>query len=834
MLKNYISAALGNLSRNWLYATITIAGLAVSFAAAILIGLYLRDEYSFESFIPGQEQVYRLGETLILPGSKPFVLPTVAAMAAPQLKLDFPQVERTARLAQGGITLKAGDHSFQEQMVWADPGFFRIMPYPVLAGDPDAALEAPDGLVLTRTAARKYFGQDAPVGKTVLVDSGIPDSDQPGAVAGYHPMRVLAVLQDLPSNTNLDVQVFASARAAFSAISAADRRPSQFSSNTLAYVKLKPGASADRVRAGLTAYADAHFPLYGGGPSNYRFRLTPLRELHFEATSGGQGGGLRPPGDRRVDAAVGAVGALIVIIAAINFVTLMTARATRRSVEVGVRKAVGARRRDLVLQFMGEALIYVFFAMVLAVALAELTLPGLNAFLQRTLKFDYFGDPRLGTAIVAATVITALLAGLYPSLVLSGFRPASALKGGATQPSGSAAVRQVLVVGQFAILIGLIVMTGTIYRQTNFALHDALKLDTSQVLEVGAPCRSAFRQEVERLAGVKGVSCGSPMALGMQSSKTVVFKRDMPVSRAAMQTINEGPVDVGFFELHGIKPVAGRFFAKSQGEDVVLDHEGPTPETVQPSFVINESAARALGFSRPGDAIGKRFAWVRWLQPSAPGQIPLQQISEIVGVAPDFSLGSIRSSIDPTIYYVNPRLGQILLVKVGGASIQETLRAMDQTWKRTGQEEPLQHVFENQAVQDLYKDVVTQEIALAICSGLAILIACLGLFALAAFTTERRTKEIGVRKAMGASTLDVMRLLLWQFTKPVLWANLIAWPLAFWAMDLWLHGFAYRVDLPAWLFLAASVVAVLIAWITVSTHAWLVARAKPAAALRYE
>ena len=834
MLKNYISAALGNLSRNWIYATITIAGLAVSFAAAILIGLYLRDEYSFEQFIPGHQQVYRFAETLILPGSKPFVLPTTAAMAAPQLKLDFPQVERTARLAPGGATLKVGDQSFQETLVWADPGFFRIMPYPVLAGDPNAALEAPDGLVLTRRAARKYFGQDTPVGKTLLVNSGIPDSDLPGAASSYHPMRVLAVLQDLPSNTNLDIQVFAAARAPFSAITADERHPSQFTADTLVYVKLKPGASVEKIRAGLKAYADTHFPLYGGGPSNYQFRLTPLSELHFEVTGGGQGGVLRPAGDRRVDAGVGAVGALIVIIAAINFVTLMTARATRRSVEVGVRKAVGARRGDLVAQFMGEALIYVLVAMVLAVALAELTLPHLNAFLQRSLQFDYFGDPRLGIAILAITVLTALLAGLYPSLVLSSFRPASALKGGATQPSGSAAVRQVLVVGQFAILIGLIVMTATIYRQTSFALHDALKLDTSQVLQVGAPCRSAFRQEVERMAGVKGVSCGSPMALGMASNKTVIFKLGMPVGRASMQTINEGPVDVGFFELHGIKPVAGRFFAKSEGQDMVLDHDGPTPATVQPSFVINETAARALGYTHPADAVGKRYSWVRWLQPTEPGKIPMQQFSQIVGVAPDFSLGSIRTPIDPTVYYVNPRLGQILLVKVDGASIPETIRAMERTWKRTGQDTPLQHVFENQAVQDLYKDVVTQEIALAICSGLAILIACLGLFALAAFTTERRIKEIGVRKAMGASTFDVMRLLLWQFTKPVLWANLIAWPLAFWVMDLWLHGFAYRVDLPPWLFIAASVLAVLIAWITVSTHAWMVARAKPATALRYE
>ena len=831
MFRNYLAASLGNLRRNWLYASVTIAGLAVSFAAAILIGLYLRDEYSFESFLPDTQNVYRLAETLSLPGEKPFVLDSVAATAAPAFRLDFPQAQSVARVEPRPAILKRGGQSLDQIVFWSDPAFFRIVAYPALAGDPNAALQAPDGLVLTRGAARKYFGQDAPIGRTLLVNlGGGGQGSAPGEAAimgGDHPMRVMAVLQDLPSNTHLDAEVFASARAAFSPVSWDDRHPNQFSGSTLTYAKLKPGASVGRVRAGLKRYADAHFPLYGGGPSNYRFRLTPLRDIHFEAAS--QMPGERPPGDPRVDAGVATVGALIVIIAAINFVTLMTARATRRAVEVGVRKAVGARRRDLVSQFMGEALIYVLIAMVLAVALAELTLPGLNAFLQRSLKFDYFGDPRLGAAIVAVTLLTASLAGLYPSLVLSSFRPASALKGGATQPSGSAAVRQVLVVGQFAILIGLIVMTGTIWRQTSFALHDALRLDTSQMLEVAAPCRGAFRQEIEHLAGVAAVSCGSPWALGNASNKTVIVKSDR-----SMQTTNEGPVDVGFFEIHGLKPAAGRFFSNADGEDMVLDRPGPAPETVQPSLVLNATAARALGYGDPATIVGKTIRWVRWLQPTPPGKIPDAQASQVVGVAPDFSLGSVRSAIEPTLYYVNPYLGQNLLVKLDGRRLPETLAAIGAIWKRTGHEQALQQVFENQAVQNLYKDVITQEIALAICSGLAIFIACLGLFALAAFTTERRTKEIGVRKAMGASTFDVVRLLLWQFTKPVLWANLVAWPLAFWAMDHWLQGFAYRVDLPPWLFVSASVVAVLIAWITVSTHAWLVARAKPAAALRYE
>ena len=307
----------------------------------------------------------------------------------------------------------------------------------------------------------------------------------------------------------------------------------------------------------------------------------------------------------------------------------------------------------------------------------------------------------------------------------------------------------------------------------------------------------------------------------------MIFKPDR-----SMQTIDEAQVDVGFFELHGLKPVAGRFFSKSSGEDMVLDRPDAGVAT-QPSIVLNRTAALAMGFSNPADAVGKRFSWVRWAQ-SPPGVIPPDQISQIVGIAPDYSLGSIRTTIEAALYYVDPVRAGILVVKLDGRTVPETLQAIDRLWKRSGQKGSPDRLFEDQGVQSLYKDVITQEIALSICSGLAILIACVGLFALAAFITERRTKEIGVRKAMGASTADVVRLLLWQFTKPVLWANLVAWPLAFWAMDHWLRGFAYRVDLPPWLFLVSSVVAVLIAWGTVSTQAWLVARAKPATALRYE
>ena len=794
MLRNYIAAAFGNLSRNWFYAGITICGLAVSFAAAILIGLYLRDEYSFDRFIPGYQDIYRVEMSLVLPGQKPIPGDFVQASVAGRLKLDFPEVAGVARLTPSPGLLKIGGNVTSEPISWVDPNFFGILQTPVLAGDPNAAMRSPDGLVLTRDMARKYFGQDAPIGRTILLNAN-PGGPEMGA--SYHPMRVMAVLQDPLASSHLTAQLFAPALAPFSQTSSDELHPSPYNEDQLTYVKLRPGSSPNGWAARFRMVDQALSPAPAGAPPPFRYSLTPLSTLHF--TSAGPSPVTRPPGDRRVDAGIAAVGALIVLVAGINFITLMTARATRRAVEVGIRKAVGARRRDLVIQFMGEAFIYVAAAIVLAVALCELLLPWLNAFVGRDLRFHYLSDPALAASLLSGAVITGLLAGFYPSSVLSAFRPATALKGGAGQVSGSATVRQGLVVVQFAILVGLIVMTATIYRQTRFTLHDAMRLNADQVLVIPSPCGSALSREASNVPGVKAAACASGGAMQPSGGNVVgVVARDR-----SFLTMGVGQIGVGFFELHGLRPVAGRFFSKDHGEDVLLDRPNAGVE-LQPSIVLNESGARRLGYARPRDAIGKTVKWMRPTPALPPGAFPTPRPSQVIGVVPDFTLGSIRTAIPPAMFYVDPAKSPLLTLKLDRDRIPEALQDLGRLWRATGQQGPPSFTFESQSVQSLYQDVITQEIAIGICAGLAIVIAGLGLFALAAFITERRTKEIGVRKAMGASTFDVMRLLLWQFTKPVLWANLIAWPVAFWAMDHWLQGFAYRVDLPAWLFLAAS------------------------------
>lgn len=833
MLRNYVSAALGNMGRNGLYAGITVLGLAVSFTAAILIGLYVRDEYSFDRFVPGHQNVYRLKLDLLLPGQKPRPIDVVQSTAASYLKLDFPEVQSAARLSVSSSSLKIGDQATNEFVSWVDPDFFKVMPFPVLAGDPNAALARPDGLVLTRSTARRYFGEDKPIGRTLLVDPGqegridLP-TDEQRMISGFHPMKVMAVLDDLPSSSHLTAQVFAAGLAPFSPIAVEDRHPDPGSESQLAYLRLKPGASPAGWTDRLQGFADRRYHNIYGPHSTNRFWLAPLDGLHFIPEGTGPSMILRPSGDRHVDIAIAAVGALVVAIAAINFVTLMTARATRRAVEVGVRKATGARRRDLVVQFMGEALIYVVIAMIVAVVAAELALPSLNAFLQRDLRFDYLGDPGLAGVLSAAALLTALLAGLYPALVLSSFRPAAALKGGPGTSTGSVAVRQGLVIAQFAILIGLIVMTATIYRQTRFVLNDALRVDTDQVIRLFGPCGSAFERETPAIPGVKAVACASSSAMQMGTNQTAALMPDRSV-----RTLYTAAVGVGFFELHGLKPVAGRFLSKGRGEDMLLDRPDPAIE-LRPSIVLNESAVRFLGFKSPAAAVGQAVTWERWSLAARPGQKLPDLPSRVIGVVPDFSLGSVRTAVNPTIFYVDPVISQMLAIKLDRQRIPETLEDIRRLWRRTGHDSPPGVVFESQAIQALYQDVITQGVLIGVCSGLAILIACLGLFALAAFVTERRIKEIGVRKAMGASSADVVRLLLWQFTQPVLWANLIAWPAAFFAMDYWLHGFAYRVGQPVWLFVAAALAAALIAWATVSFQSWMVARSKPATALRYE
>ncbi len=647
-------------------------------------------------------------------------------------------------------------------------------------------------------------------------------------------MRVAAVIEDWPKNSNIGGDVIGSTLAPQSLVPTLEKGGFLSNSSDL-FVQLKPGVSAAAVNAAMPGFvARRVMPSVRQQVPNERvgiaFQLVPIGSLHLTPTDYAL---VTPHADPSVVAAIGVIGALIVIVAAINFVTLMTARASRRAVEVGVRKALGASRRDLVAQFIGEAMLYVLTALVAAVAIAEIALPALNAVLQRSMRFEYLADPALLAAMAVTALAVGLLAGVYPALVLSAYRPATVLKGGPVEAAGGRRVRQGLVVAQFAVLIALLLAAVTIARQTSFALTRGTHVNQDAVLLLAAsPCTDTLRDAVRAVPGVRGAACASPGALQLNNSITNV------IAKGRHTNLTYASVDLGFFEIYGIRPLAGRLFS--------ADH--PTDDAANighgmPPIVINETAARALGFVSPRDAIGQSVTWafdpdLTFATAIKTNVVPPYRPSQIIGVVPDFTFGSVKSKVEPSFFYVGKKLdvfgSAILNIRLDPAQVTATVPRIDKVWKDVSHGEPLQQFFASQFMLRLYIDTLIQGAFIAVCALIAVSVACLGLFALSAYTAERRTKEIGVRKAMGASSADILRLLLWQFTWPVLIANLIAWPLAFLVMNWWLQGFAYHVDQAPWTFLAAGAAAVVIALGTVLFQALRVSRAKPVAALRYE
>ena len=829
MLRNYLLTALRNLARNRLYAAITILGLAVAFTAAILIGQYVRGELTYDHWIPGYLRVYEIHNTLVQPGQPPNTYNTGPSVLASQIKAGFTGAETVARLEEDARPLKArpGDAAATEiGFAWVDPDLFKALPLPALAGDPATGLQQPDTVVITRRMARKYFHRDLPIGDILLVQP----RTQPTT---WRAMRITAVLKDLPSNTNLMTEVFASGRSAYSNLAVRDSQPPNYGERSTAFtfVRLKPGVPAADLDHALDAVTQPEAALaraYITG-SQWIYRTVPLGEAHLTPVTQRDIISTTTV-NRAILYGIAGVGALIVLVASINFVTLMTARAARRGVEVGVRKATGARRADLMAQFIGEALLQVALAAVIAAALAEMLIGPFGAFLQINLTLDFLHDPVLLGAVVPVALAVGLLAAVYPALVLSSFRPATVLKGGPIQGSGgSPGARTALVVVQFAILVCLIATTLTIWRQTQYALARSMgTVDSGLLVAVWAPCNGTFHDEARKLPGIAATACSSQKALDIPGGKDL---EAVQVAGGRKSTFAMAPVEFDFFELFGVKLLAGRTFQRDHGEDGVL---ADPDAAAMPTVIINRTAARALGFSDPKAAIGKPLRWGRRRRgdDNSKGPPPLSP-SRIVGVVAD-APNSMRIAADPTFYVVDPRASDFVNVRMTGKDIPGTVRALAETWKRTNPGQPYNRLVLSQYRLIQYLDLTIQSATAGIGAGLAVLIACLGLFALSAHTTERRTKEIGVRKAMGADTMDVVRLLLWQFTLPVLGATAIAIPAGFVAMDWWLRGFVYHAPLSAWTFVLAAMAGVLIAWVTVSWQSFAVARAKPVGALRYE
>jgi putative ABC transport system permease protein len=796
VLRNYIAIALRNLARNPLSSAISLVGLAVGLCAATLAGVTLRNDLTYEHFIPGYERTYLAVGVAVPTGHAPLYAPTSPSFVAALLKLNFPQVRAVTRIAPEEVRLRHDQTEAKETIYWADPNAFELLPLPVFAGDLREALRRPDGIVLTRSIAEKYFGRGAPLGRTILLDN-------------IHPMTVTAVVDDLPGNgSTLESGIFASGLAEYSELSRCDRDAPGIASKGgvqlcgRTYLRVAPQSDVDALQKTIDSFLPRVYPTFPG--MTMTVQLIRIDRVNLFD-------GLNPGAQSRL-VVTGGVALIILFASCVVFVNLTTARSVRRALEVGVRKACGATRTDLILQFLGESVIYVAFATCLGLALAAILLPSVTGFLGSGGHLDFRHDLALLAATIVGVVAVGVLAGAYPAFVLSAFRPSSVLKGSILR-AGGAFARQALVVLQFAILIGLIIAASVIYRQCVYVTRDALRVNTEQMLLIRSTCKPALLNELRALPGIRGAYCSSEALLDRAAFGNVRLRDGTPLA------IDETSLDFDAFGLYGVKPVAGKL--------PTHDMAGTGPAQNASDVVINETAVRRLGFTSPSAAIGQLLPFTN---------VPREFADrEIVAVIPDFAFDVGLQRIRPTLYLAAPE-GQYRLinVKLAGDEIPKTLAAIDRIGASTGAEAPLDRIFLSQYIQNLYVSVFKEAQALAVFAAVAVVLACLGLLGLAAAAAESRTREIGIRKALGAGSMDILRMLLWQFSTPILWANLLAWPVSALLLRRWLEGFPDHINLSLLTFVAAGLLTLVIALATVAAHALLIARTRPVGALRYE
>ncbi|HEX5046873.1 MAG TPA: ABC transporter permease [Gammaproteobacteria bacterium] len=809
MIGHYLYLAARNLPRSGGFVFMSIAGLAIGLGAALLIGLYVQDELGYERWLPDSDRIYLIS-VRSPDGSMTIRSPSDVGR---WVAADFPQFEAVTRLAGAGAFFKRGDHEFSEQVVWADPNVFDVLRFPAIAGTLKGALDEPDTLVLTRRLAEKYFGRADPIGDTLLLD-------------GVRPMRVTAVIEDLPSSTHLSIDVLASAVSAHSPVTAQDATPMTVVGakgwGFQTYGLLRRGAAIEPLRETLRTLPDRHSQRADGGqlPSEiWPLIVTQIRAIHLSASN------VASPDTEDVSRLYGSlgIGLLIVLAAAINFVTLRTALAMRRAVEVGVRKACGGNRGALFAQFMGEVFVHVCLATALGLALAAASLPALNRFIDRTIAWQTLLTGPFLAAIAALLVAVTIVAGSYPAFVLASFRPSVVTKARSTGRL-QGGVRQGLVAVQFAIVVAVLIATIVVYRQTAFGTREALRTASNPIVLLRAECSEAFKAAIAELPGVLGVTCAAnvPQA-GSGGVGPVIYNGGDTL------ILGNVPVDVGWFEHYGYELVAGRFFSDDVGADKTpQDLKWSVPESV----VLNEAGVARLGIASARAAIGEL---VTLNHPSGlVGTFSGLHTARIVGVVKNFQIGTVRNDYYPSVFFVDPWLLRTMSIKIDGRSTPETLDAIDAVWRRLGEPGPPQRRFFEETVQQIYGDLRRDFELFSVFAGVALLISALGLVGLAAHAAGARTREIGVRKVLGGGRASLLGLLMWQFAKPVLLANIIAWPAAYFLMSRWLSGFARRIDLEPWMFVVAALATLALAAVTVMAHAWSIASVRPVVALRHE
>jgi len=832
MWKNYLTVGFRALAKNRTYAFINIFGLAIGMAACLMILLFVRYEMSYDKWLPGAERVFQVQQWFRDPGTGEEAKLQMAPFATKAALIkDFPQIEKVVYgLRSVPVFLKDGQASATEDYLYVDDDLLDVIELPILHGSRNA-LDRVNTAMLSRSEAVSRFGTDNVVGRTITVISK-------GQRFDY---QVGGVFEDVPRNSHFRANALV--RIDFPTYMA---KEAQFLScwgcqGGWIYAKLRPGADASAIKAAMPAWEKRNIPDENTGEA--RFNAGEAGDWHFVNVADvhlgeGQEAGMAPGNDQGTIVTFAIIALLILAMAMVNFTNLATARASQRAREVALRKVLGANRRQLIVQFIGESILVAALSMLIALALVELLLPSFSSFLDADIELHYLGEGGIALPMLGLVLLVGGLGGLYPAFFLSRFKPATVLKANksASEGDGTGRLRAALVVGQFAVSIGLIICTAIVYLQTSYARSVDPGFDRERLVQIDGLNRyqlinsgRAIAERMKRVEGVEAVG-RSTIAVatdGQNNTNVMVPGNPKPV------LIGSYTVDPGFREAMGIKLLAGRWFDESRPLDDMTIPFPPPPELQRAlmarggNIVVNESGARRLGFASPADAIGKQVK--AGLVQQEFGLVPVT----IIGVVSDSRFRSVRQPLDD-IMFVNSDSGhQWLVVRYKGDP--RAMRAkLEQAWRGITTEVPFEADFSEDVVAELYEAEEARAKTFAGFALLSVVVGCLGLFGLAAFTAERRTKEIGIRKVLGARSRDIVRLLVWQFSKPVIVANLIAWPIAWWVMRDWLNGFDARIPLGPTPFLLAALLALAIAIGTIAGHAFRIARSNPIHALRYE
>jgi len=809
MLRNYFKIAFRSLRRNKAFSAINLFGLTVGITCCLLIALYITDELAYDRHHEKADHIYRVTRNFISnEGTVTLHLGHVSPPFGPLLKNDFPEIEQVVRLLQSQITLRQDDKIFtEEQAFFAEDNIFDVFSINVKNGNPKQTLMHPYSVMLTPAMAVKYFGTEDVMNRELTLGGGLP-------------LKITGLFEPFPAQSHFHPDFLISFRTLNdTTLYGEENLRTNWSNNSFSTFLLLPEKyDPAKLTARFPAFIDKHLRQEENTNQASRYTtlfLDKLTDIHLHSHLDSE---IEDNGDINRVYIFSVVALFIMLIACINYMNLATAQSVSRSKEIGVRKVMGSGRRELVLQFLSESVLLTLLAVSLAFVFTWLGLPVLNSLTGKNFAFHSLLNGYVLGSLPVAALLVGLLAGLYPALFMSSFQPIRVLKG--TFRVGGAAIplRQLLVVAQFGISIMLICSTGIVFQQLRYMQQKSLGFDKDHVVTLPYYDRNltaqyeAFRNELLHNSAIRNVARSklipSQRLLDSYGAATVQLRDSLAPSPVALKTM---PVDHDFIDTYQIELLAGRNFSR----------EYSTDDTT--AFIINEAALKAFGWKTAQEAVGRQFNYAG-------------RNGYLIGVLKDFHFESMHEEIVPVVLLV-PRRTQTyhnLSVKVSGSDLPGTLDMLEKTWAKFVPDYPFSYTFLDDDFAQLYLAEQRQSRLFTLFSGIAILIACLGLFGLAAFVTAQRTKEIGIRKVLGASVGQIVALLSGDFLRLVLIAFVIATPVAAYAMHRWLQDFAYRIDLPWWIFAAAGIIALLIALITVSFQAIKAARVNPVKSLRSE